>query len=591
MSNILIVEDSPTQAERLASVLESRGHAVVVATSSEAALDLWPGSSFDLVISDVVMPGVSGYELCKKIKASPESTVPVMLLTSLNEPMDIIRGLECGADNFITKPYRDDHLIERTDRILEHRRLRVGERIGVGIEIMFLGRRFTISSEKEQILDLLLSSFEDTVRANQELQTKERDLAAAKAQLETYARTLEERVTQRSRELEEANQQLRQAQKMEAIGRLTGGIAHDFNNLLGVITTNLDLLIERIESDIESAELAREALGGALRGAELTQRMLAFARKQPLHPMPVDLNELLPGMATILKRTLGAHINVEIVPGEALWPALCDRSQVEDAILNLSINARDAMPDGGRLMVETTNIHLDEDYTRIQDNLAAGDYVMLAVSDTGTGMSPDVIERAFEPFFSTKPTGRGTGLGLSMVYGFAKQSGGHVKIYSELGHGTTVRLYLPRAVDKAPVPNSNTERSAQPRGHETILVVEDDPNLRLVVVRLLRGLGYVVREAENAAGALTVLAADPEIALLFTDVVMPGGMTGLELASAALDQRSDLKVLLTSGYSESFVANGNGGLEGVFLITKPYRKQDLAAKLREILDAGRKVRG
>ena len=588
MSNILIVEDSPTQAERLVSVLESRGHAVAVATSSEAALDLWPSSSFDLVISDIVMPGVSGYELCKKIKTSPGgANVPVMLLTALNEPMDIIRGLECGADNFITKPYRDDHLIERTDRILEHRKLRGAERVGLGIEIVFLGKRFTISSGKEQILDLLLSSFEDTVRTNQELQTKERELGAAKAELETYARTLEDRVTQRSRELEEANQQLRQAQKMEAIGRLTGGIAHDFNNLLGVITTNLDLLIERIERDTESTELAREALGGALRGAELTQRMLAFARKQPLQPKPVDLNELLPGMATILKRTLGGNIEVEVIPGEALWPALCDRSQVEDAILNLSINARDAMPDGGRLIVETANTRLDEDYTRAQDNLASGDYIMLAVSDTGTGMSPEIIERAFEPFFSTKPTGRGTGLGLSMIYGFAKQSGGHVKIYSELGHGTTVRLYLPRAMDRASAaPDGTSVRTAQPRGHETILVVEDDPNLRLVVIRLLRGLGYLVREAENAETALAVLAADPEIALLFTDIVMPGGMTGLDLAMAALERRSDLKVLLTSGYSESFVTNGNGGLQGVFLVSKPYRKQDLAARLREILDGG-----
>jgi len=383
-------------------------------------------------------------------------------------------------------------------------------------------------------------------------------------------------------------QQLRQAQKMEAVGRLTGGISHDFNNLLGIIMGNLDLLMERVGNDAESAELAREALEGAQRGAELTKRMLAFARMQPLQPKIVDLNEILPGMTAMLQRTLREDISVDMAPVSGLWPARCDKSQVEDAILNLAINARDAMPHGGKLLIETANACLDEEYAMRHADVTAGDYVMLAVTDSGTGMAPDVIERAFEPFFTTKPAGQGTGLGLSMVYGFARQSGGHVKIYSELGHGTTVRLYLPRNRQDGDA-SAETEwddKAALADNHETVLVVEDDTRLRRVAVKLLTELGYAVHESDSAQHALGLLEDDRSIDLLFTDVVMPGGMTGFDLAKAARSLRPDLRILLTTGYSEDFVKSGTEQPEGVDLIGKPYRKRELALKLRSVIGGG-----
>ena len=291
-------------------------------------------------------------------------------------------------------------------------------------------------------------------------------LAIAHAALSKANAELENRVHQRTQALETANtqlgeqiterkaleHQLNHAQKMETVGQLTGGIAHDFNNLLGIVTANLDLLIERIAGDAESKELAEDALDGALRGAQLTQRMLAFARQQPLQPRNIDLNEVLPGMTAMLQRTVREDIAIEMAPGAQLWPALCDKSQVENVILNLAINARDAMPNGGRLLIETTNIHLDDAYAAQHVEVTPGDYVMLAIADSGTGMTPEVIERVFEPFFTTKAVGRGSGLGLSMVYGFVKQSGGHIKIYSEVGHGTTVKLYLPRAGEDTEAP-------------------------------------------------------------------------------------------------------------------------------------------
>jgi signal transduction histidine kinase len=421
----------------------------------------------------------------------------------------------------------------------------------------------------------------------------QRTLAGANAELE-------DRVRERTAALETANQlqlesfaerksleqQLRQSQKMEAVGRLTGGIAHDFNNLLGIITGNLDLLLERIRRDPEAEDLAREALAGALRGAELTQRMLAFARKQPLQPKILDLNETLPGMTQMLRRTLREDISIATAPASGLWRALCDKSQVEDAILNLAINARDAMPNGGKLLLETGNIRLDEADAAENLDASPGDYVMLAITDSGVGMPPDVVERAFEPFFTTKPTGQGTGLGLSMVYGFATQSGGHVRIYSEVGHGTTVKLFLPRAIDAAEALAAAAPVEAAPAAanSETILVVEDDAKLRRVAVKLFKTLGYTVLESDNAKAALDVLANGKHIDLVFSDVVMPGGMTGFDLAAAVKVQHPHLKLLLTTGYSEVFARSGAHGPDRLEVISKPYRKQDLATKVRAMLD-------
>ena len=379
-------------------------------------------------------------------------------------------------------------------------------------------------------------------------------------------------------------QQLRQAVKMEAVGQLTGGIAHDFNNLLGIIIGNLDLVLEA-KMDPKMNEMVQGALDGALRGAELVGRLLAFSRKQPLHPAIINLNDRLPHITAMLRRTLGEQIIVETRPGLELWKSYTDPSQIEEAILNLAINARDAMPRGGSLIVETTNARLDEDYAGRNVDVAPGDYVLLAVSDNGCGMSPAVIERVFEPFFTTKGVDKGTGLGLSMVYGFVKQSGGHIKIYSEPGHGTTVKIYLPRA-DGTEITEAQPKGTAPEaaRGGELILVVEDNEGMRNVTLKQLHDLGYSTLEAENAKAALTILDRHPQIDLLFTDIVMPDGMTGIELAREASKRRPGLKILLTSGYTAHAMTNGYHDIEGLELLSKPFRKVDLAKKLKRLLD-------
>jgi len=388
------------------------------------------------------------------------------------------------------------------------------------------------------------------------------------------------------RDRKQAEEQLRQAQKMEAVGQLTGGVAHDFNNLLTVIIGNLEIAAGLASWASELADPVDRALSAADSGAALTHRLLAFSRQQALQPEDTDLNQVATGMTDLLRRTLGEQIEIDIGLSEDLWPALADKSQVESALLNFAINARDAMPDGGRLAIETANTQLDADYAARNAEVAPGDYVVLAVSDTGSGMAPDVVERAFEPFFTTKEIGKGSGLGLSMIYGFAKQSGGHLKIYSELGHGTTIRLYLPRGETQEVAIAVTSDGNESQRGTETILVVEDDPGVRQLAVVLLRSLGYQVLEAPDGASAVAHLEVDVRIDLLFTDVVMPGGMTGQQLAREGHRLRSELKVLFTSGYTPESIIH-QGKLEpGIHLLSKPYRRDGLARKVREVLDNG-----
>jgi len=379
--------------------------------------------------------------------------------------------------------------------------------------------------------------------------------------------------------------QLRQSQRMHAVGRLTGGIAHDFNNILAIILGNIDLIRERLADGSESAEMADEVLGAAAHGAELVHRLLAFSRMQHLEPTALDLNERLPAIITLLKRTLGEAIHIQVKPAEDLWPAMVDPTQVDDALVNLAINARDAMPDGGSLTIETGNETLDEDYAAHNAEVAPGDYVMLAVSDTGTGMAPGVIARAFEPFFTTKAEEKGTGLGLSQVYGWVKQSGGHIQIYSEPGHGTTIKLYLPRATATAgEVPDQAEPDTVTAGGHETILVVEDNPKVLRTVVRQLRDLGYLSIEATNGAEALDMIKAGARFDLLLTDIVMPGGITGYELAARVREIQPAVKILFTSGYTELAAAGGDANRGP--LLSKPYRKQDLGRAIRALLDNG-----
>jgi signal transduction histidine kinase/CheY-like chemotaxis protein len=380
-------------------------------------------------------------------------------------------------------------------------------------------------------------------------------------------------------------EQLRQSQKMEAIGQLTGGLSHDFNNLLAVIIGNLDLLRGQVGWNADAAEAVEEALGAALRGADLNRRLLAFARRQPLQPKNLDPIELVVAMTRLLRRTLGEHIEIVLSSATDVWPLHVDPAQLESALTNLVVNARDAMPNGGRVTIGTRNVSIDRDYAASHSDVAAGDYVVLEVSDNGTGMPPEVVAHVFEPFFTTKDKEKGTGLGLSMVFGFAKQSGGHVQVYSEPGIGTTLRLYLPRAAMGFAEEHMPAIAESLPRGRETVLAVEDSPSLRLLLVKQLESLGYRVLEAEDAKSALGILAGEATIDLLFTDIVLPGGVNGSELARMAKTMRSNLKVLFTSGFPEGAIGrNGMLSPESI-LLGKPYRKDELARQLRESLAA------
>jgi PAS domain S-box-containing protein len=380
-------------------------------------------------------------------------------------------------------------------------------------------------------------------------------------------------------------EQLRQAQKLEAIGQLTGGIAHDFNNLLTVIVCNLDLLRELPKVPPAAIQSIDLALNAALRGADLTRGLVAFARRQALVPKAFSLNERVSATVDLLHRSLGEHVEIKLVLEPDLWPAMADPSQFESALVNLAINARDAMGQSGRLTIETTNTHLEDDYVRGNPEAAVGDYAVLCVSDTGSGMTPDVIARAFEPFFTTKAA-KGSGLGLSMVYGFARQSKGHVKIYSEPGRGTTIRLYLPRAVAAAGAAKARQPDVVQSaRANERILVVEDNAEVRQTVMRQLQDLGYETLEAAGGKEAIAILQSSERVDLLFSDVVMPGGMDGTQLAEAASALRPGLKILLTSGFARASIQDGAASAYLKNLLSKPYRKTELAERLRATLDA------
>ena len=403
--------------------------------------------------------------------------------------------------------------------------------------------------------------------------------------------TLERRVAEEVAARSKTEEALRQAQKMEAVGQLTGGIAHDFNNMLAVVIGSLDLLGRRfVDGDPRARRYVQAAKDGAKRAAQLTQRLLAFSRQQPLKPEAVDANKLVAGMSDLLRRSLGGAIRLETVLAGGLWRTHVDPHQLENVILNLAVNGRDAMGEHGRLTIETANCHLDERYAAEHLGLAAGQYVLVAVSDTGTGMSPEVIAKAFDPFFTTKEVGRGTGLGLSQVYGFVKQSGGHVKIYSEPGQGTVVKVYLPRLLGPHQEDHLTEPQQAVPQGdsRELVLVVEDEPAVRQLSVDALTELGYRVLEADGAAQALRLIDANPDIDLLFTDVVMPE-VNGRKLADEALKRRPQLKVLFTTGYTRNAVVH-NGVLDpGVQLIGKPYTIEELATRVREVLDAPRRA--
>jgi signal transduction histidine kinase/ActR/RegA family two-component response regulator len=423
---------------------------------------------------------------------------------------------------------------------------------------------------------LALPSFEQLSMANDALniQVDERNVALAALQAEKVERLKTEEM-------------LFQSQKMDAIGQLTGGIAHDFNNILTVILGNIEILAEAVGGRPQLATTAKMIEDVAERGAELTQHLMAFARKQPLQPCPTDVNALIVNAERLLKHALGEHIEIETMLESDASPVLVDPTQLTSALLNLAVNARDAMPSGGKLTIETGDIFLDETYARNNIEVTAGPYGMIAVSDTGSGIPASILSKVFDPFFTTKADGKGTGLGLSMVYGFVKQSHGHIKIYSEEGHGTSIKIYLPRSREPASASDYLIQDTSIQGGNETILVVEDDIFVRSYVDTQLGRLGYVTLLAANAAEAIKFVEDGAEFDLLFTDVILTGTMNGRELADEITKRKPSTKVMFTSGYTENAIIHHGRLDRGVLLLAKPYRKSDLARMVRMTLDAGK----
>ena len=386
--------------------------------------------------------------------------------------------------------------------------------------------------------------------------------------------------------LRESERRLGQSQKMEAVGQLTGGIAHDFNNLLLVITGNLELLEPQLKIE-DQRSLLKDAQDAAALGSKLTDQLLTFARRRHMDAHVIHLNELVVSITDMLRRALGEHITLSTSLARDAWPTRADPDQFQSAIVNMAVNARDAMPGGGKLVIETRNITLDADHSDYQSELQPGEYVQLSISDTGAGMEPAIRDRAFEPFFTTKEKGRGTGLGLAMVYGFAKQSGGHVTIYSEPGHGTTMNLYFPRSdtgTDHSLDPHKAVDTAGPVR--ETILVVEDDPRVRQLTIKRLKLIGYEILEAKDGPTALEILKQTESVDLVFTDLIMPGGLSGRDVALRARELKPGIKVLLTSGYAEELVRGDDLQRAGLKVLRKPYQQADLIAALREVLGNG-----
>ncbi len=659
-AKILVVDDDRRNLFAVEEILRARGVEIVLATSGEDALRRVLADEFAVILLDVQMPGLDGYEVATMIRGRPRSSrVPILFLTAFNkDDLHVFRGYTAGAVDYVFKPieplvlrskvdvfvdlYRKTEEIRRQGE--EERRLLV-ENLRVRGEKLkaeqALRRRdehqslvlrslpialYTASVEEdhrqlhftnesvERITGFTPADFlsaEDFWQSRLNSEDRPRVLEMLETIADAGSVTLEYRwrcadgaerdffdqavlirdddgtpreifgmwfdVTERK----QLEQKLLHASKLEAVGRLTGGIAHDFNNMLSVVIGNLDLLQKTLDHDKKAARRVRFALDGAQRCADLTNRLLAFSRRQPLQASVVDLHEMMPGMLELLRRTLGERIDMNFAAPDEIWPIQVDRSQLESALVNLCVNARDAMPDGGRLTIEVRN-RPASGHDAEQD--IPGDCVVISVADTGTGMPPDVLERVFEPFFTTKESGKGTGLGLSMVYGFVQQSGGHVEIDSAPGEGTIIRIFLPRsqAADSAGRAKDEAVDATPFLGEgETVLVVEDDANVRQITVSTLESLGFSVREAGSGNEAAAMLQNGSDVQVVLTDVKMPG-MTGIELARLVKERWPSINVLLTSGYAE-----GEDGVDEFEFIHKPFRASDLASKLQSMLAAAR----
>ena len=634
-AQILLVEDERIPALNLQQRLTRLGYDVpAVAASGAEAIALIEARRPDIVLMDIHIDGeIDGIETASRI--APELMIPVIYLTAYSEEATLQRAAATKPYGYLLKPFSERELHATIQMALKRHDVEMAlhqsqmELRSSREDFRFLFRNNPLAmwvldvdtleflevndaavatygysreeflgmtaagirppEEVEKLETLLSSNLSDyLVASNWRHRCKdgriiEVDVVSHALVFEGHRARLAVSIDVTQRNTAEA--QLRQAQKMEAIGHLTGGVAHDFNNLLAIIQGNLELVGERVRDNRTVADMVGDALRAAERGATLTQRLLAYSRQQPLEPKSVRLNELVAGLMLVLGRTMGESIELEANLAPDLWQVRIDPHQLENALLNLAVNARDAMPDGGKLTIEGFKAFLDEDYAAQNTEVRPGAYALLTVTDTGTGMGPETVKRAFEPFFTTKALGRGTGLGLSMVFGFVKQSGGHIKIYSELGRGTTVKLYLPRATsdaDCSTAPQGGARASAG--AGEMVMVVEDDADVRSLTVALLRGLGYRTVDAPDGPAALALLAELPAVDLLLTDVVLPKGMNGPALAKAAQVKLPRLKVLYMSGYTRNAILH-NGVLdEGVHLLMKPFHKADLAAKLRLILD-------
>lgn len=543
-AQVLIVEDERVVAMHLRQQLSRLGYRVAaMATAGFQALKQIEHHRPDVVLMDIHIEGdIDGIETAARIPS--DWAIPVIYLSAFSEESTLERARNTRPYGYLLKPFSERELHAAIQMVLERRRADV-----------------VVQENAQRLEDLVAARTDALVTANNDLkvQTAER-LNAERALL--------------------------QSQKMDAVGQLTGGVAHDFNNLMQVVVGNLDVLVRSLPVSAEAhRRLAVKALGGARRAAELTQRLLAFARRQPLAPKALSANTLVTGMLDLLRRALGETVVIETVLEPNVWLIESDVNQLESAILNLALNARDAMPAGGNLTIETKNCNLgpaDLD----PGTQAPGAYVMVRVSDTGAGMDENTKAHAFEPFFTTKEVGQGTGLGLSQVYGFLKQSHGQVQIESEVGKGTSIRIYFPRLTgvsEEEPVPAGSTV--SRKSGTETILVVEDDPDVRSFSVEMLRGLGYRTLEAGDGPAALTLLGAQSHaVDLLFSDVVLPGGMNGQVLASQATQLFPHLKVLYTTGYAREALVHGGRLDAGVELLGKPFTYDELACRVREVLD-------
>ncbi len=588
---VLIVEDSKTQAERLRSILEDNGYEVAAAVNGKDALSKINQFKPDLLISDIVMPEMNGYELCRSVRKDPQyKNLTLILLSTLSEVEDIVTGLESGANYIISKPYNDDYLLKHLYTAITNQRMRQSQQEDRDVKILINGNEHIINVHKAHIVDFLLSIYDTAVNKNRELYN-------TRLQLEELNNILEKKVEERtaallkeSEERKRYEQQFMESQKLESIGKLTGGIAHDFNNLLLVALGNLEMLTNYLDQNGEEIQHVKQALRALERGSELTRHLLSFARKQALFPKSINIAEHLDYITTLLKPALSERVKIIIKIADDAWPIWVDPIQFENAIMNISINARDAMPKGGEIHFDIENVTITENNTKISDTieqLKAGDYVRLRITDQGEGMPKEVMERIFEPFYTTKKVGVGTGLGLSMVYGFIKQSNGNISVASELGHGTTFTIYLPRSNEPAEqAVEAKPLKIASVHGSEAILVVEDEAPVLKLVSAFLRKLGYDVITAGNGTEALEIIKSTKPIDLLFTDVIMPGDINGPELAVEAKKIRPDLKLLFTSGYSKDALQNRELSSMKIQIqhITKPYKLDALGAKLRTILD-------